>query len=69
MSFTIGCDPELLCRREGRYVPVYHYFKQNSSFGLDGSENIAELRSGFSESPLYLTAKIKIVLEYGYSKA
>ncbi len=69
MSFTLGCDPELLCRRDGRYVPAHNYFKFNSSFGLDGCENIAEVRPGFSESPIDITAKIKIILEYGHDKA
>jgi len=69
MSFTLGCDPELLCRLNGKFVPAYNYFKSNSSFGLDGCESIAELRPGFSESPIDLTAKIKIILEYGHEKA
>jgi len=69
MSFTIGCDLELLCRRDGRYVPAHNYFKSNSSFGLDGCESIAECRPGFSESPIDLTAKLKTVIEYRYDKA
>ncbi len=69
MSFTLGCDPELLCRLNGKFVPAYNYFKSNCSFGLDGCESIAELRPGFSESPIDLTAKIKIILEYGHEKA
>ena len=69
MSFTLGCDPELLCRREGRYVPAHNYFKSSSSFGLDGCESIAEVRPGYAESPVDITAKIKIVLEYGHEKA
>jgi hypothetical protein len=69
MCFTLGCDPELLCRLNGRYVPAFNYFKSNSSFGLDGCESVAELRPGFSESPIDLTAKIKIILEYGHEKA
>jgi hypothetical protein len=69
MSFTLGCDPELLCRLNGKFVPAYNYFKANSSFGLDGCESIAELRPGFSESPIDLTAKIKIILEYGHEKS
>jgi hypothetical protein len=69
MSFTIGCDPELLCRREGRYVPAHNYFKSNSSFGLDGCESIAECRPGYSESPIDLTAKLRTIIEYGHEKA
>jgi hypothetical protein len=69
MSFTLGCDPELLCRRDGRYVPAHNYFKSNSSFGLDGCESIAEVRPGYSESPIDITAKIKTVLDYGHEKA
>lgn len=69
MSFTLGCDPELLCRLNGKFVPAFNYFKSNSSFGLDGCESVAELRPGFSESPIDLTAKIKIILEYGHEKA
>ncbi|MAT59916.1 MAG: hypothetical protein CMF23_18230 [Ignavibacteriae bacterium] len=68
MSFTIGCDPELVCRRNGQFVHAHHYFKQNSSFGLDGNNSICELRPGYSESPLDLTAKIQLVLEYGHDK-
>jgi len=69
MSFTIGCDPELLCRKEGRYVPAHQFFKSNSSFGLDGNDSIAECRPGYSESPVDLTAKLKTVIEYGHEKA
>lgn len=69
MSFTIGCDPELLCRKDGRYVSANTYFKSNSSFGLDGCECIAEVRPGYSTSPIDLTAKIKTVLDYGHEKA
>ncbi len=69
MSFTIGCDPELLCRREGRYVPAHNYFKSNSRFRLNGSESFAECRPGHSESPIDLVAKFMAVIEYGHSKA
>jgi hypothetical protein len=69
MSFTLGCDPELICRRNGSFVSASNYFKQNSSFGLDGSDDTAELRPGFSESPLDLTSKIYQILEYGHTKA
>lgn len=67
-TFTIGCDPELAVKKNGRYVPAYDYFVSNSSFGLDGYDATAELRPGYSESPIDLTAKIKIVLEYGHEK-
>jgi len=69
MTLTLGCDPELLCRINGRFTPAYNYFKSNSSFGLDGCESIAELRPGYSESPIDLTAKLRTVLEYGHEKA
>lgn len=67
--FTLGCDPELVCFRNGAYTPAHNYFKSQSSFGLDGCESIAEVRPGYSESPIDLTAKIKTVLEYGHEKA
>jgi hypothetical protein len=69
MSFTIGCDPELACYKNGSFTSAHNYFKSNSSFGLDGCESIAEIRPGFSESPIDLTAKIKTILEYGHKKA
>lgn len=69
MSFTIGADPELICRLNGKFVPAYNYFKANSSFGLDGCEATAEIRPGYSESPLDLTSKIYQILEYGHDKA
>jgi len=69
MSFTIGCDPELLCRRNGRFISANNFFKSNSSFGLDGCCEIAEVRPGYSESPIDLTAKIHQIIEYGHSKA
>jgi hypothetical protein len=69
MAFTLGCDPELVCRKEGRFVQAHNYFKANSSFGLDGCESIAEVRPGYSESPIDLTAKIRTCLEYGHEKA
>lgn len=69
MSFTIGCDPELVCFRNGSYTPAHSYFKSRSSFGLDGNDAVAEIRPGYSESPVDLTAKIRTVLEYGHKKA
>lgn len=69
MSFTIGCDPELICQRNGQFVPAHNYFKSNSSFGLDGCESTAEIRPGFSESPVDLTSKIYQILNYGHNKA
>ncbi len=69
MALTLGCDPELICRINGSFTPAHKYFKNNSSFGLDGCESTAELRPGYSESPIDLTSKIYQVLEYGHSKA
>ena len=69
MSFTLGCDPELICRRNGQFVPAHNYFKSQSSFGLDGCESTAEIRPGFSESPVDLTSKIYQILDYGRDKA
>ena len=69
MSFTIGCDPELICRRNGQFVAAHNFFKANSSFGLDGCEATAEIRPGFSESPVDLTSKIYQILDYGRDKA
>ncbi len=62
MSFTIGCDPELICPRNGQFVCVSNYFKANSSFGLDGCEYSAEIMINESYSALdeghpYLTIK------------
>lgn len=68
MSFTLGADPELVLRLNGKFVHAHNYFKSNSSFGLDGCESIAEVRPGFSESPLDLTAKIYQIIEYGHLK-
>jgi len=58
MSFTIGADPELICHRQGQFVPAHQFYKSNSSFGLDGAENVAEIRPGFSESPVDLIFKV-----------
>jgi Phage phiEco32-like COOH.NH2 ligase-type 2 len=68
-SFTIGCDPELICRRNGQFVAAHNYFKSHSSFGLDGCESTAEVRPGYSESPVDLTSKIFQILQYGHDKA
>ncbi len=68
MSLTLGCDPELICRRNGSFVPAHRFFKPASSFGLDGCESTAELRPGYSESPVDLTSKIYQILEYGHEK-
>jgi hypothetical protein len=65
MSFTIGCDPELICRRNGQFVSASNYFKSQSGFGLDGCNELAEIRPGISESPIDLTSKIYQILEYG----
>ncbi len=67
-QLTIGCDPELVCRLNGKFTDVSKYFRPRSSMGLDGNESIAEIRPGLSESPIDLTAKIKSVLEYGNEK-
>jgi hypothetical protein len=69
MSFTISCDPELLLRRNGSFVPAHNYFKPNSSFGLDGCESTAEIRLSFSESFIDLTSKIYKIIDYGHDKA
>ena len=69
MSFTIGCDPELGLRLNGVSVSAEHYYKSNSSCGIDGNGYTCEIRPGYSESPIDLTAKIKTVLEYGHEKA
>ncbi len=68
-SFTIGCDPELICRLNGQFVSAHNYFKANSSMGLDGCESTAEIRPGYSESPIDLTSKIYQILGYGHDKA
>jgi|GEM_PF-5776116 len=47
LRFTIGCDPELICRNNGKFVHAYNYFKANSSFGLDGCQSTAEARPGY----------------------
>ena len=67
-QLTIGCDPELVCRKNGRFTSASNYFKFNSSMGLDGNDEIAEIRPGFSTSPIDLTAKIRTVLEYGHEQ-
>lgn len=67
-NITLGCDPELVCRLNGNFQYASDYFCSRSSFGLDGNENIAELRPGYSESPIDLTAKIKTILNYGNEK-
>jgi hypothetical protein len=68
MSFTIGCDPELVVRKQGQFCCADNFFKANSSFGLDGCSSIAEVRPGYSESPIDLTSKIFQILSYGHSK-
>ena len=67
-SFTLGADPELVCRLNGKFVQAHNYYKSNSSFGLDGCESIAEIRPGFSVNPIDLTSKIYQIIEYGHSK-
>ncbi len=69
MSFTIGCDPELICKLNGRFVSAENYFASNSSMGLDGCACTAEIRPGYSESPVDLTHKIYQILDYGHDKA
>jgi Phage phiEco32-like COOH.NH2 ligase-type 2 len=68
MCFTIGCDPELVVRKNGQFACADNFFKANSSMGLDGCSSIAEIRPGYSESPIDLTAKIHKILDYGHSK-
>jgi hypothetical protein len=68
-SFTIGCDPELICKRRGVFVNAEDYFRSRSAFGLDGNSSVAEIRPGFSENPLELAAKIQKIIEYGHEKA
>jgi len=52
MSFTIGCDPELVCRIDNRFEPANNHFKFHSSMGLDGCSDIAEIRPRYSERPI-----------------
>ena len=59
----------MICHRNGQFVPAHNYFKSHSSFGLDGCETTAEIRPGFSESPIDLTSKIYQILDYGHDKA
>ena len=68
-SFTLGCDPELVCRKNGQFIAAHNFYKSQSSFGLDGCESTAEIRPGFSESPVDLTSKIYQILDYGHDKA
>lgn len=68
MNFTLGADPELVCHLNGSFVPAKRFFKYNSSMGVDGCDQIAELRPGYSESPIDLTAKIHTLLAFGHSK-
>jgi hypothetical protein len=68
MSFTIGCDPELVVRKQGQFCSADNFFKANSSFGLDGCSSISEVRPGYSESVIDLTSKIFQILSYGHSK-
>jgi len=67
-KLTLGCDPELVCRVGGEFTSASDYFKYQSSMGLDGNDEIAEIRPGYSTSPIDLTAKIRAVLEYGHEK-
>jgi hypothetical protein len=68
MSFTIGCDPELVVRKQGQFCCADNFFKANSSMGTDGCSSIAEIRPGYSESPIDLTSKIFQILQYGHQK-
>lgn len=68
MPLTLGCDPELVCKINGKFQPASDFFKMNSSMGLDGCNYVAEIRPGYSESPVDLTAKIRYILEYGHQK-
>ena len=68
MAFTIGCDPELVVRKQGQFCCAANFFKANSSMGLDGCSSIAEIRPGYSESPIDLSSKIFQILSYGHSK-
>jgi len=69
IQLTVGCDPELTVIDEHRnFLNAYNYFKFQSSFGLDGNESIAELRPGYSESPVQLTAKIWKLLKIAHEK-
>jgi hypothetical protein len=66
MSLRLGCDPAFVCRLNGKFEPACKYFKFNSSIGLDGNNDIAEVRPGYDENPIDVTDKIKIILEYGH---
>ena len=68
MSFTIGADPELVVRKQGQFCCADNFFKANSSMGLDGCSSVAEVRPGYSESPIDLSSKIFQILSYAHSK-
>lgn len=63
MKITLGCDPELVCTIDGQFVAASEYFKGCDAMGLDGCNNIAEIRPGYSTSPIDLTAKIRTILQ------
>lgn len=68
MKITLGCDPELVCTVDGAFVDASDYFSQYAPMGTDGCSSIAEIRPGYSESPVDLTAKIWKILGKAYEK-
>jgi hypothetical protein len=42
-EITLGCDPELVCRLNGRFTSASEYFRSRSSTRSNGKSSKAEI--------------------------
>lgn len=56
-DFTIGCDPEFICLKDGELLAAEDYAEQNC-FGSDGGGIAFEMRPDYSTNPLRVVNNI-----------
>lgn len=66
--FNIGCDPEFVITNNGEFIRAYEIIPNEHAFGLDGNENIGEMRPPPAYNSFTLIANIKKTLKEGIEK-
>ena len=68
MLSKIGLDVELVCNKDGEYIPAHNIFSRSigtsGQFGLDGSPRISEMRPNASENIIEVVTNIYTALKY-----
>lgn len=68
MLCKLGMDVELVCNKDGEYIPAHEIFSReigtSGRFGLDGSPRISEMRPAESENIIELVTNIYTAFKY-----